>query len=452
MKFDVVIVGAGPAGCLAARDLARSGLKVGLFDESGKKTLGKPVVVEVENTMLQRVGVPAPGDNEIPYHTKKYRMFSPAGEEILTVNGDHPSISLQLDRFARRLLADAEKAGAKFFGGHRALDPIVEGSRVQGAVFRTGNRRKKAVAPLVIDATGFRSALVRKLPPDLGMEFVDEVNDVVEAENYLYRIRRKEAERAVREGRQGDEEIWFNIGSFGAYSTEFAHLSLSRGRAYILVGRKAGGDGPSIAEMVSGHKKRLGYYGRKITGGRGDIRIRRSLGRLVTEGFMVVGEAACQVIPINGSGVSSALLAGHLAARAAARALHNSGPSTAALWGYPRQYQQERGGLLASFDVVRRTMEKLTADQVSALMNDGIMQAEDLLNSMVPRSMTYSPGSVPGRLAGLIRNPDLIPPIARMVLVNVAVGRHYSRYPEAYDPVTFAAWRKKEKRLFALLS
>ena len=451
MSFDVVVAGAGPAGCLAARDLAQSGLKVGLFDEGEKEKIGKPIVVEVEKAMLRRVGTAAPEGDEIPYHAAKYRMFSPTGQEILTMNGDHPCLSLRLDRFTRRLLADAEAAGAKYHGGHLALESIIEDGRVRGVLFRRGNQRRRVAAPLVIDATGFRSALVRKLPPELGMEFVDDANDVVEAENHLHLIRRKEAEQAIKEGRQGDEEIWFNVGSAGAYSTEFSHLSLAEGRAYILVGRKAGSEGPSIDEMITSHKERLGYYGRRITGGRGDILVRRPLDRLVTDGFMTIGEAACQVIPINGSGVSSALLAGHLAARAAARAIRNGGPSTTALWRYSRQYHRERGRVLASYDAARRTLERLTATQVEAMMNDGIFHAEDMYNSMVPRRMAISLGTVPGRLTGLLKHPDLILPIARMQLVTFAIDRHYSKYPETYDPEGFAAWRKREKQLFSLL-
>src|SRR6185312_10993578 len=34
MRFDAVIVGAGPAGCMAARDLARAGARVAIVDGS----------------------------------------------------------------------------------------------------------------------------------------------------------------------------------------------------------------------------------------------------------------------------------------------------------------------------------------------------------------------------------------------------------------------------------
>ena len=60
MEFDVVVAGAGPGGCMAARDLSRAGLKVGLFDTNDKENLSRPIVIEAEKAMFDTVGVRAP--------------------------------------------------------------------------------------------------------------------------------------------------------------------------------------------------------------------------------------------------------------------------------------------------------------------------------------------------------------------------------------------------------
>jgi len=43
MKFDVIVVGAGTAGCLAAKTTAEAGLKVCLVERKNQKDIGEKV-------------------------------------------------------------------------------------------------------------------------------------------------------------------------------------------------------------------------------------------------------------------------------------------------------------------------------------------------------------------------------------------------------------------------
>jgi digeranylgeranylglycerophospholipid reductase len=449
MDFDVVIAGAGPGGCLAARDLARAGLRVGLFERSDGGLLGKTIIVEAEKTVFEQVGLSRPQGDEIPYHAERMRIFSPRRRQAFYLEGEHPAVAIYLDRFVQKLLAEAQSAGAHIFDRHQARALKMEGGRVSGAIFDRDGREVSVQARLVVDATGFQAALVRQLDPELGIGFSERARDRVAAENGFYEIDLARAETAVQEGRHGDEEIWNWLAFNGPYSTHYTYLSRRRQRAYVLIGRKAEYPGPTLPELMDRVAEEQGYFGRKLHGGKGLIRVRRSLDRLAANGFLVIGEAACQVIPAHGSGVASALYAGHLAARAAAEALRDGGiPLAAQLWPYAWRYQQGRGATLAALEVNRLLVESLTTEQITALMESGIMDPEDLFQAAVPRALVLSLRTLPRRMLGLFRNLNLLGAMVRMVRTSVAVRNHYAAYPRRYDPEKILAWEQKTRRLF----
>ena len=447
MDFEVLIAGAGPAGCLAARELARRGFRVGLFDPGTREDLGKPIIVEVDLDFFSRAGVSPPSEPEIPYHPRCTRIFSARGREAFRFTGRHPP-ALWLDRFARRLLGEAERAGARFFGGYRARETVRKGNRVSGAILDHQGRREEVRARLVIDATGFEASLVRTLDPEAGIPFRDDPRDCVLAANYLHGIDAVQAAEAVREGRQQTEETWVWLGTSGSYSTLFSHLSLSRNRAYLLAGQKADFAGPPVGEAVQAFQQRQGYFRERISGGTGRIRISRPLDRLAADGFLAIGEAASLVIPINGSGVGTALLSADLAARVSARALRDGEPTTASLWSFAAGFMRSQGADLAACDAIRLVTESMSSDQFAAMLEGGLSGSDDIRNLNRGQPFSFSPFSLPRRLRAMAKNPGLIAPLGRMGASALQVRALYRKYPETYDPATLAAWREKARRLF----
>jgi flavin-dependent dehydrogenase len=452
MDFDAIVVGAGPAGCLAARDLAHGGWKVGLFDAAPRERIGRPLSVEVESSVFRRVALTPPQREEIPYQPRRVQVFTGRHRPAFVVRRDLPTVALYLDQFVAKLLAEAERGGVQLFDEHEASRAMVSAQRVTGAVFRHRDAAQEVSARLVIDATGFGAEVVRRLDPVLGMRFEHDSRDVVLAANCLHDVDPDEAAEAVAAGLHGDEEVWATLGPFGAFSTEYSYLSIRKRLAYVLIGTKADFEGPPLHSLVASFRRRQGYFAECVYGGEGRIRVCRSLDRLVTSGFMVIGEAACTVHPLLGSGVTSALLSGHLAAIVANQALANPAPTTSDLWRYAARYQRGRGAVLASFDAARRVFESLSEADLAALLASGVVGPQDYVAVQSARRFSLAPTAVLRRTVGLARRPRLLPSVARLAAVANAVYRHYRRYPETFDAKQFASWRQTSQRLFAAVA
>ena len=69
--------------------------------------------------------------------------------------------------------------------------------------------------------------------------------------------------------------------------------------------------------------------------------------RIVTDGCMIVGDAAHQAEPITGGGIANAMLAGRYAAEVAAQAIEVGDVSAEALEAYPRRWEATRGRQVA---------------------------------------------------------------------------------------------------------
>jgi len=450
VDFDVAIVGAGPAGCIAARELAKSGLRIALFDANAREDVGRNFVIEVERPIYDRLMGRPPDKEESVYEQQRTRIFSPRGREVINIQGATAVYAVYFDKITKRMLAQAEEAGARFHEKHKAVAPLISEGHVIGIQAKTGRRTEDIKARLTIDASGYSAAIVSKLDSEMGIEYPNNRMDVVEAENHVHSIDRNMAEKAIGQGIAADDEVWSTVGFAGNYSTEFSHLSIEEGRAYILVGLNAYYKRPT-GDIVEGFKRRQGYFGEHLYGGWGRIRVRRTLDRLVTNGLMVVGEAACQVIPANGSGAASGMYAGALAAEVAARALKTGEATTAALWPYAWQYHIGRGRVLATYDMVRLLIERFSRRQMNNFMEHGLMQPEDFFKSAEARLLTPSLASMPKRIACLIRHPGLIPEFAIQARKVMDVSRLYKAYPRTFDIKNFRDWRIRDRELFAAL-
>src|SRR5256712_8844631 len=175
---DVVVVGAGIAGCMAAATIALKGkgkVDVLLIDrnpssEVGKKnTLGWVCGDAVGEHHIKyvhdRVGITY-GLPEMENHVTAVYVFSP--DMKIKVPFEGPGFVLDRPKFGRRLLDDALKAGVDYRGNVQATGLIAESGRIAGLEGQTAgaatNEQFEIRTKLIIDTSGMSTKLRRNLP------------------------------------------------------------------------------------------------------------------------------------------------------------------------------------------------------------------------------------------------------------------------------------------------
>lgn len=165
-KFDVIVIGAGPAGATAAYLLARAGLSVLVVErgaEPGSKNVsGGLIYARVYDSIFPHFWDDAPVERAITGHSLVF-----LGEDASTSldyrhpaarSEDYNAFSVLRARFDPWLARQAEEAGAMILAGYTVDELLVEDGRVMG--IRAG--ADELVADVVVNAEGTRSLLLEQ--------------------------------------------------------------------------------------------------------------------------------------------------------------------------------------------------------------------------------------------------------------------------------------------------
>jgi digeranylgeranylglycerophospholipid reductase len=157
--YDLVIVGAGPAGSSAALAAAKSGVKVALLEKENSiaETVRTSGVTWIQN--IKEFGIPDDCYNPI----RKFSFCSPNNEVTISDSVARAAV-LDVRKTYRWLAHEAEKAGADIFVKMNVNDVIKNETGDIVGVRGTGPKGKTTFySKMVIDASGFTSSVSKAM-------------------------------------------------------------------------------------------------------------------------------------------------------------------------------------------------------------------------------------------------------------------------------------------------
>jgi len=163
MKCDVVVIGAGPGGSMAAKTAAESGLNVVLLEK--RPEIGEPIRcaegVSIRSELRELIKV-QPG--WISTEVNGVRMYSPNNDNVFTTvndGGGGGGYILERKTFDRGLALQAACAGAKVLVKTRATGLIRKDGLPCGVSAICRGEHLQIEAPLIIGADGVESKVAR---------------------------------------------------------------------------------------------------------------------------------------------------------------------------------------------------------------------------------------------------------------------------------------------------
>src|SRR4030043_2463307 len=157
-KYDAIVVGAGTAGCLAAKTIAESGLKVCIVEKKKREEIGEKICGDaLGEHHLKFLGLEKPQGGELEKRIEGVQIYSPDKSAVFTI-ADKDFIGYILNRrlFGQWLLKKAIDAGAEFMHSTQFLEPIVEGDFVAGVIAKDASGKNIHLkTKTVFDERGF---------------------------------------------------------------------------------------------------------------------------------------------------------------------------------------------------------------------------------------------------------------------------------------------------------
>lgn len=436
--FDLVVAGAGPAGCVLAAKAAGGGARVLLLEMKQEPGQDRDWVVDVGRNTFGQAGVPVPEGPEL--------FFEPSTTAIVTSNRrcavelpPVPMVPVRNGPYVRKLASWARERGAALRCGVRVTGPVVEEGRVRGVKADGPEGREELRALVVADCTGMSGTLRTGTPPGWGISERLRAEDVVLARRETRRIDPGEARASMKKAHIWDATRYDRVGSQGVYSVETFFLDLERGFIDILIGTKPG-TGPTPEERFASILEEHPFIGEKVFGDGAPIPIRRPLDTFVAPGMVCVGDAACQVVPAHGSGTASAIIAADLASSAVLRAVETGNAGRPSLWEYCHAFQSGRGAILAYYDVIRQHTAGLTVDDLDMMISRGLVGPADVYSGLVPELPSLGVSWVARKLSAGYVIPGKLIGLASSGLRASRTHRHYRRYPPVDVPGALERW------------
>lgn len=349
-RYDVVIIGAGPAGSVAAKTIAQAGCSVLLLEK--RQEIGSPVrcaeAVGCETT-TQFIDL---DPRWIAAEIDAFSVTNPQGDCIV-LPPEETTVVLERKIFDRELARLAAEAGAEVIVKARAVG-LIKTDRVVGVRVNVQGKALDIQASIVIGADGTES----QSPRWAGLKSNPQLKDYYTAAQYLLT------------GVEVNPRICqYHVGwslAPGGYAWVFpkGHGQANVGLVMATDPKETRTAVDYLNEFVAARFPRSARLA-QVTGG---IPVTNVLPQMVTDGYMCIGDAAHQSDPLTAGGIGPGMIGGHLAGQVAVEALAAQDVSAPFLRRYEQRWDERFGKTFRRLHRIRHAVLKIPEDKLSDII------------------------------------------------------------------------------------
>ncbi|HEY4688897.1 MAG TPA: NAD(P)/FAD-dependent oxidoreductase [Anaerolineae bacterium] len=351
--YDVVVIGAGPAGSIAARTTAQAGLSTLLIEK--RQEIGSPV------RCGEAAGRPSV-EEFIPLDPKwicaevhRYSVYNAEGD-CISVPPEEDTVILERKIFDRELAHSAAGAGAEVVVKARATGLIRNGQGVEGVKMVVQGEPREVQATIVIGADGTES----QTPRWAGLKSIPQLKNYYSAAQYLMT------------GIDIDPHICqYHIGwsiAPGGYGWVFP-----KGDRQANIGIVIWTDPKETKTAIQYLNEFIAarFPGKSILAQVvGGIPVTDVLPEMATGGYMVVGDAAHQSDPLTAGGITNSMCGGLFAAEVAVEAIKAGDTSAKRLKKYEQRWDAAFGKTYRRLFRIRQAVLKIPDAKLNRMITE----------------------------------------------------------------------------------
>lgn len=348
--YDIIVVGGGPAGSMAAYEAAKLGASVLLLEKD--RQIGTPVRCA---EAVGKDGIEKLLESEIDHRwvmatIKKFQFVAP---DETVIYPQVPMTGYVLDRklFDYDLARRAANAGCQILTGAYVNGIIHQGNKIAGVSCRYRSQTHQIKCKIVVGADGVESRIARWA----GLDTTVPLKDMETCSQMTL---------ANLDIRNDTCIFYFSQKKFpGGYAWLFP-----KGDGTANVGLGISGDharkGSADERLKLFVEEKFPFSSvlNKIVGG---VPCARRLPKISADGIMLVGDAALQANPISGGGIATGMTAGKIAGKVAGRALKTGDYSDEFFMAYEREWDKTCGNAQKRYYRLKEGIRRLSDEQLN---------------------------------------------------------------------------------------
>lgn len=348
--YDVIVVGGGPAGSMAAHAAASGGARTIILEKD--RDIGYPVRCgEATSDEGLRLFL-EPDPRWIAATIRKVRLHSPNNTHV---DFPSPGLGYILHRriFDYALANRASQVGADIQTRAYVDGLVMDGDVVKGVKYQYMGESRQLSAKIVIAADGVESRIGRMAGLRTSVKLID-----IES---AYQV-------GVGNLEIDQELLDFYVGSNWAPGGYLWVFPKGQGMANVGIGVKGSLSRNNKAhDLIHSFLKEYYPQATILSTVAGGVPVAHTLKRIVGNGIMLVGDAGRTVNPISGGGIISGMRSGQIAGEVAVEALANGDLSGSGLHEYPKRWHKVGGKNHERFHRIAETVFTITDDQLDGV-------------------------------------------------------------------------------------